>query len=174
LILSFSLILSCSVLKKKEQNQKQNEEKVVVKQKKFTPNMKDRILERDSGGIFNSSRKALGGTSYEFATSNVMWRATLESLDFIPLTSVNYSGGIIVTDWYTGKSNSNESIKIEVRFLDNELKATSLKVKSFKKICQNNKCSVSKNSEIFSQKIKDRIIQTARDLKIKDELKKKK
>ena len=41
-------------------------------------------------------------TTYEFSSSNPMWRASLETLDFIPLTTVDYSGGMIITDWYSG------------------------------------------------------------------------
>ena len=64
-----------------------------------------------------------------------MWRASLELLDFIPLTTVDYSGGMIITDWYT-EGNSDESIKITVRFLDNEIRSDSLKVIVHKKTCK--------------------------------------
>lgn len=174
IILALFIILtlnSCSAFKKSEKN----EENIVVKKKRQPENIKERILARENAGIFNSTRSKIGSAnSYEFATSNVLWRASLETLDFIPLTSVNYSGGIIVTDWYSGRSNSKESIKIEVRFLDNDLKSSSLRVKSFKKICQNNNCQIAKNSEDFSIKIKNNILSKARSLKIEDELKKKK
>ena len=83
-----------------------------------------------------------GGTNYEFSTSNPMWRASLEILDFLPLTTVDYSGGIIITDWYTEDTSSN-SIKISVRFLDNEIRADSLKIIVHKKDCSsNNNCKV--------------------------------
>ena len=73
-----------------------------------------------------------GSTNYEFSTSNPMWRASLELLDFLPLTTVDYSGGMIITDWYS-ENNSNESIKITVRFLDNQIRSNSLKVIVHKK-----------------------------------------
>ncbi len=83
-------------------------------------------------------------TTYEFSTSNPMWRASLETLDFIPLTTVDYSGGMIITDWYTDSSSSaNESIKITVRFLSNEIRSDSLKVIVHKKRCNNsNNCNI--------------------------------
>ena len=161
---------SCSMLKKKKES---DENQVTVKKKAANPNMKERILEREGGGIFNSAR-INKGTTYDFATSNVMWRATLETLDFIPLTSVNYSGGLILTDWYSPKINSNESVKIEVRFLDSELKASSIKVNSFKKKCKNNNCQVTKSSKSFNSKIKNNILEKARQLKITSEQNKKK
>ena len=52
-----------------------------------------------------------GNTTYQFSSSNPMWRASLEILDFLPLTTVDYSGGIIITDWY-GEENENDAIKI--------------------------------------------------------------
>ena len=75
-----------------------------------------------------------GRTTYEFSTSNPMWRASLEILDFLPLTTVDYSGGLIITDWYS-ENNSNEALKITVRFLDNEVRAENIKVIVHKKTC---------------------------------------
>ena len=90
-----------------------------------------------AGNVFNRSK----GTNYEFSTSNPMWRASLELLDFLPLVTVDYSGGIIITDWYSGESSKeNESIKIAVRFLSNDVRADSLKIIVHKK-----KCSIDKN-----------------------------
>ena len=84
------------------------------------------------------SLKNLGNrkTTYEFSTSNPMWRASLETLDFLPLTTVDYSGGVIITDWYSdGNSSGKESIKISLRFLGNEVRSESLKVIVHKKTC---------------------------------------
>ena len=74
-------------------------------------------------------------TNYEFSTSNPLWRATLDSIDFIPLSTIDYSGGVIISDWYNNKNNSKESIKIIIRFLSNEIQANSLKIQVFKKEC---------------------------------------
>ena len=82
-------------------------------------------------------------TTYEFSTSNPLWRASLEIIDFMPLTTVDYSGGIIITDWYTDSPNTNESIKITVRFLSNEIRSESLKI-----IVHNKKCKTSESCKI--------------------------
>ena len=95
---------------------------------------------KEQGGIFNSKRSNQRGTTYDFATSNIIWRATLESLDFVPLQSANYSGGVLITDWYSNDINSNESIKIEVRFLSDLISPNSLKIISYKKTCINTNC----------------------------------
>ena len=80
-----------------------------------------------------------GKTTYEFSTSNPMWRASLETLDFLPLTTVDYSGGIIITDWYAdNNSTSSDAIKISLRFLSNEIRTENLKVIIHKKTCLSN------------------------------------
>ena len=83
-----------------------------------------------------------------------MWRASLEILDFLPLTTVDYSGGIIITDWYND-SNSDESIKITLRFLSNEIRADSLKV-----IVHRKKCSINQNCAIvkIQSKIQEELL----------------
>ena len=92
--------------------------------------------------LFDTERNS--GTNYEFASSNELWRATLDTIDFMPLTTANYSGGIIVTDWYSDNQNLNENLKITVRFLSNEIRADALDLKIFYKNCDSsNKCKIS-------------------------------
>ena len=94
-----------------------------------------------------------GSTNYEFSSSNPMWRSSLEILDFLPLTTVDYSGGIIITDWYSDNSN-NDSVKISVRFLSNEIRSDNLKITVHKKICDkglNCRTNLVKNSAIGSE-----------------------
>ncbi len=76
-----------------------------------------------------------GGGVFDFASSNELWRASLDTIDFMPLSSVNYSGGIIITDWYSENNNQNESIKISIRFLTNEIRSDSLDIKVFSRKC---------------------------------------
>jgi len=94
------------------------------------------------------------GTNYEFSSSNPMWRASLEIIEFLPLTTVDYSGGVIITDWYNDSQSPDESIKVTIRFLSNEIKSNSLKIIIHKK-----KCSADKNCRT-----------TVSDSKIKEEL----
>ena len=102
-------------------------------------------------------------TNFEFASSNELWRASLDTIDFMPLSSVNYSGGIIVTDWYSSNDNSNESVKISIRFLTNEIRSDALKIKVFKKICKvNNNCKISETSGELIKELKKKILKTAK------------
>ena len=118
-----------------------------VDAKKYPPQPELRVKKNiEEGRGFRLMDKAkIGGTrNFEFASSNELWRASLDTIDFIPLASVNYSGGIIVTDWYTNNQEANETIKISIRFLTNEIRSDALDIKIFKKICDiNNKCVIS-------------------------------
>ena len=167
LIISLIILSSCSIFKKKPKDQAAP----VEKKKRINPNAFERAEQAD-GIIFG--RKGSGGTTYEFATSNILWRASLETLDFIPLSNLTYSGGVIVTDWYSGPGgNQNEQVKINIRFKSNELKASSVVVQGFKKVCSSgSNCSVSKLSNNFNSKIKEQILIKAKQLKIAEETKK--
>jgi hypothetical protein len=107
--------------------------------------------------------KTLGGTTtYEFASSNELWRATLDTIDFMPLTTANYSGGIIVTDWYSDNQNLNENIKITIRFLTNEIRSDALDLKIFYRNCDSsNKCKIIEKEGNLSKELKKEILKKA-------------
>ena len=129
---------------------------------------------KEGTGLFGDIGKKSQNTTFDFATSNVLWRATLQSLDFLPLINADYSGGIIIYDWYSEDPNSNSYIKISVRFLNNELRSDSVQIISQKKICDTSeKCHVVKLNDKFSTDIKDKIITAARLLKIEESKKNK-
>ena len=103
-----------------------------------------------------------GGTTYQFASSNPMWRASLEILDFLPLSNVDYSGGIISTDWYNEGTAADESIKITIRFLTNEVRADGLKIMIHKRRCSTiNKCSVKKIASTLENELRVAILKKA-------------
>ena len=114
------------------------------------------------------------GGVFEFASSNELWRASLDILDFMPLASVNYSGGIIVTDWYSNEESSNESIKISIRFLSNEIRSDALDIKIFNRTCVDlSNCVVSKKTGNIESELKVKILKTAAVYKSEKEKKKK-
>ena len=105
--------------------------------------------------------KSRGGV-FEFASSNELWRASLDTIDFMPLASVNYSGGIIITDWYSTDQNSNESIKISIRFLTNEIRSDAIDIKVFNKKCLTpSNCVTSEKKGNISTELKTKILKTA-------------
>ena len=93
-----------------------------------------RNLEAGKGFRLDNAFKKSAGGDFEFASSNELWRASLDIIDFMPLLSVDYGGGIIITDWY-GEENEKDSIKISIQFLSNEIRSDALKIKVFKKNC---------------------------------------
>ncbi|MDC1091190.1 DUF3576 domain-containing protein [Candidatus Pelagibacter ubique] len=114
------------------------------------------------------------GGVFEFASSNELWRASLDILDFMPLASVNYSGGIIVTDWYSNEESSNESIKISIRFLSNEIRSDALDIKIFNRTCVDlSNCVISKKTGNIESELKVKILKTAAVYKSEKEKKKK-
>lgn len=125
------------------------------------------------GGLMGNIGKKEQNNTFDFATSNIMWRATLKTIDFMPLANVDYSGGIIVTDWYSDLI-SNEQIKLNITFLSSELRSDSIQVLAFKKICNNqNNCITKKVEGNFNNEIKESILNTARLIKIEEQKKSK-
>jgi len=136
-ILSIFALTSCGPFKYKP-----------VDAREVSPDPDERVkknIEEGRGFRLQGGLKKKGGT-FDFASSNPLWQSTLEVLDFIPLVSANYSGGIIITDWYSENNNPNESIKISIRFLTNEIRSDALDINIFLKQCDvNNKCIINKN-----------------------------
>ena len=111
-------------------------------------------------------------TTYQFSSSNPMWRASLEVLDFIPLTTVDYSGGVIITDWYNDNAG-NDAIKVTVRFLSNEVRTNSIKVVVHKKTCDNNQnCATNKIDSKIEEELVTSILNWLLNLKKRQKLKK--
>ena len=114
------------------------------------------------------------GTTYQFSSSNPMWRASLEILDFLPLTTVDYSGGIIITDWYNDTSNNDDAIKLTIRFLSNEVQSNSLKIIVHRKRCTTDtNCLVKKIESKIEEELTRSILTKAAVIKKEQEQEKK-
>ena len=133
--------------------------------RKNPPDPKLRVkknLEEGKGFRLNQAIKGGGRTNFEFASSNELWRASLDVLDFMPLTSANYSGGIIITDWYSEQGNAEESIKITIRFLSNEVRSDAVDVDVFYKKCvAANNCKINKQDGQLKKEITRQILAKA-------------
>ena len=154
IILSISLILASCQLAKMGGDARKN-----------PPDPRERVkrnLEEGKGFRLNNMVKKSVGGNFEFASSNELWRASLDTIDFIPLASVNYSGGLIITDWYSSDENSDEVLKISIRFLTNEIRSDALDIKIFTKKCDNqNKCITSEKSGNLIAELKKEILKKA-------------
>ena len=136
--------------------------------RKVSPDPRERVkknLEEGRGFRLNDVVKkgvGRGGGTFEFASSNELWRASLDIIEFMPLTSANYSGGIIITDWYANNTNPNETIKITIRFLSNEIRSDAIDINVFYKKCDANyKCVVQKDNENIVAELRREILKKA-------------
>ena len=135
-----------------------------VSAKDYPPEPEKRIqknLQEGRGFTLMGVGKKSGG-DFDFATSNEMWRASLDILDFMPLTSADYGGGLIITDWYGDQSSTNDSIKISIRFLSNEIRADALKINVFSKECEKSvNCKISQSNPKIENELKVAILKRA-------------
>ena len=133
--------------------------------RKIPPNYKDRVkknIEEGRGFTMMGAVDKNKTGEFDFASSNELWRASLDTLEFMPLALANYSGGIIVTDWYSDGSSENESVKISIRFLSNEVRSDALAIKVFYKNCSmQNNCKVTDRSGQLSAELTKKILTTA-------------
>lgn len=151
-LLSLLMVVGCGVLKPSN-----------VDTRKVPVSGKERALQNleQGKGLKLSNLGKSGKTNYEFSTSNPMWRATLETLDFIPMTTVDYAGGIVITDWYAAEGD-NEEIKISVRFLSNEVAAENIKIIVHKKSCTSvNNCAITQLKSQIGDELSASIIRKA-------------
>ena len=132
--------------------------------RKYPPEPAKRVaknLEEGRGFRLMGGEKKNRSGDFEFASSNPLWKASLDTIDFMPLASANYSGGIIITDWYSSE-NSNESIKVSIRFLSNEVRSDALDIKVFYKKCAlNENCAISEKTGKLVNELNKKILQKA-------------
>jgi len=159
ILIIFSMVIlltqsACNAIKPKK-----------VSAKDFPPDPRERVKKNIEEGrgfrVFGGNKS---GTTYDFASSNPLWQATLDTLDFMPLVSANYSGGIVITDWYSENNSPNESVKISVRFLTNEIRSDALDIDIFLKKCSENltNCSISKNNNDLASNLNLSILKKAK------------
>ena len=149
ILIIFLVISGCGIYKK-------------VDARKVPVNVNDRaaknIEEGRSFKLFDP--KNTRGGDFQFSSSNELWKASLDVIDFMPLSSVNYSGGIIITDWYS--ENDNDTIKITLRFLTNEIRSDAIDIKIFYKKCNTQmNCSVSEQEGNLKKELKKEILKKA-------------
>ena len=151
-VLGISLLNSCAALKPAPSDAR-----------KVSPNVEERVRANIEEGrgfrLFGGEKR--GGT-FDFASSNELWRASLDIIDFMPLMSANYSGGIIITDWYSDGKAAGDSVKVSIRFLTNEIRSDALDIKVFMKKCKDlNNCVVSETKGVLVSELKKKILKQA-------------
>ena len=156
--LVFQTLVSCGIYKP-------------VDAKKYPPQPELRVKNNIEEGKGFRLMRGFGnekGGKFDFANANPLWRASLDIIDFMPLLSVDYGGGIIITDWY-GEENENDSIKITIQFLSNEVRSDALNIKVFKKNCTSlSNCKVIQSQSDISQELRVAILKRAAQYKSND------
>ena len=136
-----------------------------VDARQFPPDAESRVKKNIEEGrgfrLFDDNKKG-GSGNFDFASSNSLWRASLDTIDFMPLASANYSGGIIITDWYSSNTDTSEAIKISIRFLTNEIVSNALDIKVFYKKCGSGEsCKIIEKSENIKKELAKKILTKA-------------
>ena len=151
-VLGASLLNSCGALKPSPSDAR-----------KVSPNVEERVRQNiEEGRGFRLLGGEKKGGTFDFASSNELWRASLDTIDFMPLISANYSGGIIITDWYSDGKTVGESVKVSIRFLTNEIRSDALDVKVFMKKCKTlTNCIVSETKGVLITELKKKILKQA-------------
>ena len=128
-------------------------------------NVEERVQKNiQEGRGIRFGKGATRGGDFDFASSNPLWRASVDIFDFVPLTNASYSGGIIITDWFSSDTKDSETtrdLKITVKFLSNEVSANAVAVTVFEKKCELNKCKTSKVKSKLEKEIKLAILKKA-------------
>lgn len=136
-----------------------------VDAKEFPPDPKLRVQKNmeEGRGFRLMDNVNNRNNTYDFASSNPLWRATLDTLDFMPLVSANYSGGVVITDWYSENNSPDQAIKISVRFLTNEIRSDALDINIFVKECNSslNNCQVNQSEGDLKMELASSILKKA-------------
>ena len=151
-LLLFSLTTGCGIYRKTDA-------------RKVPVNVHDRVEKNiQEGRGFRFGKGATRGGDFDFASSNPLWRSAVEVLDFVPLTNASYSGGIIITEWFSSENNSettNRELKLTVQFVSNEIRADAIKVLVFEKTCVLNNCKTKKIKSKLEGELKLAILKKA-------------
>ncbi|MGH1404244.1 MAG: DUF3576 domain-containing protein [Alphaproteobacteria bacterium] len=124
---------------------------------------RESILGDDGFKIFGGKDKEEGST---IGVNSFLWRATLDTLSFMPISSADPFGGVILTDWYTDPSASNERVKVNAFILNRELKADGIRVRTFRQVLRGGSWIDADVSEDTARQLEDTILTRARQLRI--------
>ncbi len=118
------------------------------------------------GGLFGSRKKASEESGSGIAINSFLWRASLDTVSFMPLASADPFGGVILTDWYTPPETQNERFKINVFILSRELRSDGVRVRTFKQVFSNGKWVDADVTSETARQLEDTILTRARQLRV--------
>lgn len=128
---------------------------------------KQSIFGKDGLGLFKGNRKeGQGDGSNGISVNSFLWRASLDTVSFMPLASADPFGGVILTDWYKTAENGNERFKINVFILGRELRSDGVRVRVFKQVLKGGTWRDADASEETARQLEDTILTRARQLRV--------
>jgi hypothetical protein len=137
---------------------------------------KTEFYAKDQEGLFGSGGLALFGGEGEknqqgggsgIAVNSFLWRASLDTVSFMPLTSADPFGGVIITDWYSAPETVNERTKMQIYILDRQLRSDGLRVAVFRERLEAGRWVAAQISPRTVRQVEDSILTRARELRVK-------
>ena len=116
--------------------------------------------------LLGGNRDTEPGRASDININGFLWHASLDTLSFLPLSSADPFGGVIITDWYSNKNIQNQRLKITAYINTNELKSESINIKVEIQSFKNNIWSQPLTSKSLATQIEDSILNEARNLKL--------
>lgn len=127
----------------------------------------DSIFGKDGLNIFGGKRQeGEGDGSTGIAVNSFLWRASLDTVSFMPLASADPFGGVILTDWYTPDEKKGERFKVNVFILGRQLRSDGVRVRVFKQILKSGTWRDVTISDDMSRQLEDTILTRARQLRV--------
>jgi hypothetical protein len=121
----------------------------------------------DSGlKLFGGDDDEVSSKGATLGVNSFLWRASLDTLSFVPLSSVDPRGGVIISDWYESQQAKGERFKINVFLLDTRLRSDALRVSVFKQVQGNGAWKDAPVKDDVARELEDKILTRARELKI--------
>jgi len=123
------------------------------------------IFGGDGLNIFGKKKKEDDGST-GIGVNSFLWRASLDTVSFMPLASADPFGGVIITDWYSDPATPNERFKVNVFILDKQLVSTGVQVKVFREVKSGSSWKPSTVADDMGTKLEDAILTRARQLRV--------
>lgn len=126
----------------------------------------DSVFGKDGLKIFGGKGKGEDESAGGIGVNAFLWRASLDTVSFMPLASADPFGGVILTDWYTDPSTPNERMKLNVFITGKELKADALNIRAFRQVSGKNGWTDAPIAEDTARKLEDSVLTRARELRV--------
>lgn len=127
---------------------------------------KESVFGKGGLKIFGGKEDEADDGSTGIGVNAFLWRASLDTISFMPLSSADPFGGVIITDWYTSPENPDERFKLNVFILDKQLRSDGISVKVFRQEAVQGRWKDVAPAPNMAQQLEDAILTRARQLRV--------